>query len=171
MKFRRLKSRTLTIFDFDDTLFSTDGHIVNIKTGKIYTTKEFSQLDVDSNDYDFSEFRVPYLIEPITPNKSMIKKYLKAIEQYGINNVAIITARRLDKPVRKCLEKFNLPVVKIYTSNSDNNNAVQKKNILKQLILDGDYSEVIIYDDSAENLRVMRSLSHEMGINITTIQV
>ncbi len=153
----------LFIFDFDDTLGKTSATIKVKSTGERISSSEMSRKYMNREDeLDFSDFRSNNLIEPVYPNKRIIKIFKQTIEYFGKDNVVIVTARRNPHPIKQFLKMFNLPSVRVYYIRNDNiSSSEQKKNIIQRLVKQGQYDEVIVFDDAEENLIAIASLQSE----------
>jgi len=110
------KMKTISVFDIDDTLFTTNSKIYYKQPNekwKSATTIEFSaikrQLHEDT-EYDYSEFEIPEKIEEsfktAIPNKTVLQLMDKAIARG--DTIGIVTARRNQKLLIEMLSKYLL---------------------------------------------------------------
>ena len=97
--------KVLHIFDFDDTLVSSDSNVViNHKDGtqSVLSSDEYATYDeAPGDDIDFSDFdKYPENAVIIGP---VFSELLKAISRDGKDSVAILTARENPVPVKDFL--------------------------------------------------------------------
>lgn len=159
----------LIVFDFDDCLLTTSAKIYIKSTGEALTSQQLAdEYQGSENDLDFSEFRSDKLVEPIIPNKKMIRLLKRNIYYYGKDNVVIVTARRNPNPIKYFFQLFNVCPIRIYFIRNDSKPSnIQKRIIVKSIVEKGGYNEVDIYDDDQDNLDAISQLqSSSLKINI-----
>ena len=99
------ESKTLSIFDFDDTLAKSDSWVYVMLDGKEIDKLDPAEFSVHTlksgEEYNFKDFdrklRNPRLIKK---NVDLLRKQLKK----GGRKVTILTARRLGAPINHSLE-------------------------------------------------------------------
>lgn len=156
--------RTLAIFDFDDTLFKSGARIIvksRVEEDKFLSTHEYP-LYIPTTDeiFDFSEF------ESFPPNPvqivPVVEAFLRSISDFGIENVAILTARAHEAPVLEVLKSFNLPMVEVEAVGSSDPKA--KSSFVNRRILEGGYGKVILYEDNVSNIQeICRAVESQLG--------
>jgi len=148
--------RPLHIFDFDDTLVFS-GAVVHVThaDGSIEALEshEFATyVEQPGDEFDFSEF------DTYPPAGRIINKSFNALKQaitsYGIENVVVLSARGKSEPMRQFLEDSGLSdsieIVGVASANP-----TDKANFVKKRIQAGDYTEVVIHEDSLANIQAI----------------
>jgi len=150
------EGKTLRVFDFDDTLATTDSYIyVKHKDGS--ETKldpaEYAKYNGKSGDsYDFRDFNKKL------NNPKVIKKnvdLLRRMLDSGDKKVTILTARALAFPVRYWFKKelgMNVYVVAL-----GSNNPKDKSDWIEKHIKKG-YTDIAFMDDSSKNIKAVDTL-------------
>lgn len=159
---------TYHAFDMDETIFGHHHdklkiHVRDKKSGRRVMSLTNTQFNTHKlhpdHEYDFSDFRSSSVFRksayPIHP---MLAK-MKAIHRNG-GKVEIVTARSdLDnkKKFGDHLKKFGVDIDQIHVRRSGNLNprgsaAVNKAQMISNLVKQHGYKEVHLYDDSIENL-------------------
>ena len=164
------KINPLFIFDFDDTLAKTTSKMKISRDGDTieFTSREFADYRPQPNDIpDYSDFDKA---EGETIDETL-KSMINSIRMYGDENVFIVTARGLAEPVKQFLyEKGVTPPEVIATSGSTG-----KKTWLENMLNKNNYSEVVVYEDSAKNLEMLRDVVEQhnltVGANISYIPI
>jgi hypothetical protein len=157
MKFKTLP-RKLRIFDFDDTLVTTDAKIKIPNKGLVLSTQEFADYKPAPDDIiDLSDFETGELINP-KPTNFMTSAFKNIIG--GESDVMILTARPNTNGIREFLSQWvdpgRLIIVGGKVGATGEELAQLKKNaILKRL---NDYEDIRFYDDSKSNINAVKSL-------------
>lgn len=162
---------TLHIFDFDDTLVSSDA--------KVYVSRASGeQIEMSSEDYakyrpekgdtqDFSDFDAypqnPEIIEPV------FAELRSAIALDGPDSVVILTARSNPGPVRAFLDANKIPKIEIKATGSSN--PMSKARYVLDRVMQEDISEVIVFEDNVRNLRTIRKELTPTGVRLKTNRV
>lgn|GEM_PF-2761310 len=178
---RKRKKRVLYIFDMDDTLFwykegtEPSVHVID-KSGAVVhklSTKEYHDHEL-MNDHSFSyeTFKdSEHFFGNALPIQKMIDRMLK-LSNDG-KDVIIVTARTdfTDHDIfLKKLNEYNIDANKIHIHRSGNiklNNETteeNKKRVIKDLVVNGSYDEVQMWDDRVENLEILKDLNAELKI-------
>jgi len=133
--------KKINIFDFDDTLCFTDSKI-RLKTAeevKEFSPKEFHELNISYNDdsfeIDFSDFKE--LIKPKL-NNIVVKIFKERLQEK--EETIILTARAEIQPIYDFFKKFNLPKVKVFSSED-------KGAFILNLIDKDKFNDIEYYDD------------------------
>lgn len=166
MKERKSKSKTLYLFDLDETLVSHDNEVLKIyvknKDEKVVRTLTNQEYNYDvlsvGESYDFSDFTSAYLFkESSTPIPKMIQK-MKSIHKKN-KNVEILTARSDfdDKDLfGYILEEYGIDINQIHVRRAGNIDAKStseaKSLFVSSLIGDYGYNKIHLYDDNLQNL-------------------
>ena len=164
--------KTLVIFDFDDTLFRSDAMIGIQKQGKTkryISSREYATYTPEpGEEFDFNEFQIyPPNPKPIVKSTS---RFEAAVQQQGIRNVIILTARSSAGPVAQVLQNFGMPPVEIYATASSN--PEDKADIVEKLIIERNYDKVVLYEDSGPNIAAIRKRVRPiLGKNFTAFKV
>ena len=161
-----LGKRSLFIFDFDDTIARTDS--------KVFLTRDGKEIEMDSPTFakyeyqegdklDFSDFnRVDANIIPQT------LAILDDAMEKG-HKVAVVTARSPGaiEGIKAFFRQNRMTPPDIYaTAGSEG-----KPPVLRDLLKQGDYGRVIVYEDCRKNIESLKPVADEMGIPYTAICV
>jgi hypothetical protein len=157
-----MKEQILVIFDFDDTLVFS-GAVVYVTHGdgtkESLESHEFATyVNKPGDQFDFSEFDV------YPPDGRVIDKtfdaLLSAVRSYGQDNVAVLSARGEEAPMRKFLKDSGL------SANIDITGVASSDPAEKALYVDtrlqhGTYTQVIVYEDSMTNIKAIGNMISE----------
>tara|TARA_B100000287_G_scaffold280141_1_gene264009 strand:- start:101 stop:622 length:522 start_codon:yes stop_codon:yes gene_type:complete len=150
-----LIEKKLRVFDFDDTLVKTDSKIYVTNKGetKTLTPGEYAVYKPKSDDeFDFKDFNdviKPKQIKPI------MKVFRKIVSATGKRKINILTARGNYKPIKKFLSDIGFPGIYIIALNSSN--PQDKADWIEDKIKKG-YDDVVFWDDSSKNIKVVDKL-------------
>lgn len=161
--------KKIAIFDLDDTLIFSDAKIkiYDSENNQLIYTLSPSQFNYYVKEHDhymcFSDFECRKILGNSKVNSrrfSSLKGYIKR----G-TDVAIVTARGNKKIVTDFFEEKGVPVSKtnVYAvcdpkTTFHGSISQRKKQAVEKIIRRG-YNDIIFYDDNAENLRAVESLS------------
>lgn len=158
-----LKSgKTLSVFDFDDTLVKAD-HWIYVKhaNGKETTLDpgEFAVYNPKPGDtFDFKDFdkmlRDPKIIKK---NVELLKTQLNKASASGARKVTILTARKIGYPIKHFFKTLGLDVYVVPVGSSD---PQVKANWIADKIENG-YTTVYFLDDSHKNVKAVQSLQKQ----------
>jgi hypothetical protein len=145
------------VFDFDDTLATTDCKVKVISSKKQYvlTPAEFNEWKLAKDEvYDFSDFEK--LINPVG------LETLKLAKQVNDENhaVYILTARSgmSRNPIRVWLATHGISAKEIHcVGGKDANIAKEKRTVLMTII--ENYDKTFFYDDCKENIETVQDLA------------
>lgn len=149
--------REVSIFDFDDTLVKTKS-VVRLLTRrgirKELTSRQYATYKHRKGDiYDFSDFedvKDPILI------MSVLLKLKYSINELGLNNVFILTARGNDKPIEVFLKSVGIVGIRIYALGTSDPGA--KANMVYNEIKFRGATIINFFDDSFKYIRAIKSL-------------
>ena len=176
MKLFESKTASLTIFDIDDTLFTTDTQIHIVKGGKrikSLTPAEFNVYKVKGGEsLDFSDFRSADVFQKTAKPIATVFKTAKAIisrfSAFANKKIVIVTARGDldDKNVfLDTFKKYGFDISKVHVYRAGNvggpDSAQNKKVVIRDLIKDGKYEMVRLFDDAKSNLEALHQLESE----------
>lgn len=176
MRLFESKTASLTIFDIDDTLFTTDTKIHIVKGGnriKSLTPAEFNVYKVKGGEsLDFSDFRSAEVFQktakPIAAVFKTAKSIISRFSAFANKKIVIVTARGDldDKNVfLDTFKKYGFDISKVYVHRAGNvggpDSAQNKKVVIRDLIKDGKYEMVRLFDDSKPNLDALHELESE----------
>jgi hypothetical protein len=153
------EGKTLSIFDFDDTLATADAWIyVKHKSGKEskLDPAEFAVYDEKPGDeFDFRDFdsmlKNPKIIKKNF--KLLVKQIDKARKTTG-RKVTILTARALGYPVKHFFKTMGLDVYVVPVASSD---PKVKAKWVEDKIKSG-YDTIYFMDDSKKNIDTMKDM-------------
>jgi FMN phosphatase YigB (HAD superfamily) len=157
IKLTEAPSKTLYIFDFDDTLAETHSRVWvnNSAKGKFaLTPAQYAVYNPTPDDeFDFHEFS--QLINPI-----QLPKYVQRLRSAVKSNqaVAIVTARGSSEPIAQFLKQVGIRKgVKIAAVGSSD--PAKKTDYIEKKLAQGGYTDVVMYDDSPKNIRAFQDLA------------
>ena len=153
----------LRVFDFDDTLVKTDAKVtVTEPSGKTKTLTpgEFATHEIDEeNEYDFSEFEQPRLINPREVEKvtNVLRNVLNAP---GDRQIAILTARppSSQNAIIDYLEQIGIDHQAMEIVLLGDSDPKSKSNWIENKIVDG-ATDILFLDDSGKNVEAVKKLS------------
>ena len=153
-----IQNRTLYIFDFDDTLVKSGAQVhvthadgsIELLSSEVYAT----YTEQPGDEFDFKEFDVYPPSPEIIP--STMSRLHDAIQDSDPEDVVILTARKLIKPVAKFLknEGVTANITMIGVGHSDP--AVKGAWVARRLN-EKPYTHVQVYEDSAANIAAIQS--------------
>lgn len=170
------KISSLTIFDIDDTLFTTDTQVHVVKGGKrikSLTPAEFNVYKVKNGEsLDFSDFRSAEVFQKTAKPIATVFKTAKAIisrfSAFANKKIVIVTARGDldDKHVfLDTFKKYGFDIGKVHVHRAGNvggaSSAENKKVVIRELIKGGNYEMVRLFDDAKSNLEALHDLESE----------
>ena len=145
----------LYIFDFDDTLAHTNSHVRVISsdgTTVRLNSREFAKYRTSPGDaLDFSEFN---RAEGNLINDTVLAME-SAIRDVGIENVYIVTARSEAGPVEQFLSSMGVSTPPIVATSG----SAGKATWLSRVLMQGNYSTVMVYEDCRKNITMLKDLS------------
>jgi hypothetical protein len=149
------------VFDFDDTLASTNAKVLVRKyrvPSQVLTPAEYNTYELaDGEDFDFSEFKNPEFI--INGKPLGLIELAKDIHAEG-HSLYILTARNeiASSAIAGFLARFNITAKMIHCvgKNSDTNIAKAKQTVLMTIIDNHDIT--YFYDDDEANIELASSL-------------
>lgn len=170
------KVASLTIFDIDDTLFTTDTKVHVVKGGKrikSLTPAEFNVYKVRNGEsLDFSDFRSADVFQktakPIATVFKTAKSIISRFSAFANKKIVIVTARGDldDKHVfLDTFKKYGFDIGKVHVHRAGNvggaSSAENKKVVIRELIKGGNYEMVRLFDDAKSNLEALHDLETE----------
>jgi hypothetical protein len=163
--------RVLHIFDFDDTLVHSLAQVrVTNASGEEVSLSSHayaSYTEKPGDQFDFSDFELYPAGATLIPDT--FSTLLDAISTSGPENVVILTARSHDKPVQEFLSDNGVRNVNIAAIGSSVPR--DKAKHVMNLIKTGDYDEVRVHEDSADNIRAIRRVVDKNGIRFQSTLV
>ena len=152
------EGKTVSIFDFDDTIAQSDSWVYITKNGKTIKKLDPAEFAVytpkTGEEYDFKDFdrklRNPRLIKK---NADLLKKQLKK----GGRKVTILTARRLKAPINHFSKTIGIQPYVITLGSAD---PQKKAEYIENEIKKG-YTTIYFMDDSVKNLRAVDALKRK----------
>ena len=150
--------KPLYIFDFDDTLALSDAKVVvTHKNGKVedLSSAEYAVYREKPGDiFDFEQFH------GYPPNGRLVRNTFaeleKALAQYPVEDVVVLTAREYCGPIIKFLKDqgiSKIPTMKC-VSGAD---AALKGNYVANRIREDGHTEVHVFEDSLDNLAAIKT--------------
>jgi acid phosphatase class B len=161
-----LGTKSLFVFDFDDTIARTDSKVFLVRNGEKISmdSDEFASYHYQQGDeLDFSDFnRVEGNIIPHTLailDDAMTKGH----------KVVIVTARAPGaiEGIKQFFRQNGINPPDIYaTAGSEG-----KPPVLRDLLAQEQYGRVIVYEDCRKNIESLKPVADEMGVPYTAICV
>ena len=168
-------NKGLTIFDIDDTMFTTDAR-VQVKAGnkivKVLTPQEFNKYKLKKGEYyDYGQFKSSKIFYktaiPIGRMIAKAKAIIKNATRAG-SKVIIVTARA-DMDDRdlfiRTFEENGIPMDKVYVERAGNmsnkSSAAAKQIIFRKYLKTEKYARIRLFDDHMENLTALLDLKRE----------
>tara|TARA_B100000963_G_scaffold247046_1_gene216288 strand:- start:452 stop:1054 length:603 start_codon:yes stop_codon:yes gene_type:complete len=175
-KYLAEQNKGLTIFDIDDTMFTTKARVLvkNVKGGKPMplTPQEFNKYKLKKGEfYDYGEFKSSKLFfKTAIPIGKMIAK-AKAIIRNATragSKVIIVTARA-DMDDRdlfiRTFEEHGIDMKNVYVERAGNmsnkSSAAAKQIIFRKYLKTEKYARIRLFDDHKENLTALLELERE----------
>jgi hypothetical protein len=171
-----MSASSLTIWDIDDTLFTTDTKVHVVRNGKrikSITPAEFNVYKLRSGEsLDFSDFRsAKVFADTARPIVSVFKTAKALLSRAGTNpnkKTVIVTARSdLDNKqlFLDTFKKYGFDIDKVHVHRAGNlgagSSADNKKVVIRNLMKKGSYTIVRLFDDASENLDKFLELQTE----------
>ena len=169
-------NKGLSIFDIDDTMFTTKSRVLvkNVKGGKPIplTPQMFNKYKLKKGEYfDYGEFKSSKIFyQTAIPIGKMIKK-AKAIIRNATragSKVIIVTARA-DMDDRdlfiRTFEEHGIPMDNVYVERAGNmsnkSSAAAKQIIFRKYLQTDNYARIRLFDDHMDNLKALLELERE----------
>ena len=163
-------SRTLFIFDFDDTLVFS-GAVVHVThtngTEEHLESHEFATyVEQPGDEFDFSEF------DTYPPAGRIINKSFNALKQaiasHGAEHVVVLSARGKAKPMQQFLEdnglRHNIEIVGVASANPQDKVRFVDQRLQRG---NGSYTNVILHEDSMANIQAIGKMISKKYPGIT----
>jgi hypothetical protein len=153
-RLRKQKLPALYIFDFDDTLATTNSQVRVVHSNGSVTrldSRAFAMYEESpGEELDFSEFEQAsgkLILDTISAMDH-------AINQSGIENVFIVTARSTTGPVREFLSSMGIKVPAVIATTGSPGKAVWLANQLES----NNYDVVFVYEDCRKNITMLEDV-------------
>lgn len=159
----------LTIFDFDDTLITSEANIKVIHSNgeeEILSSEEYAKYTPKPGDeFDYSEFdEYPKNAELISDTFSRFKAALQ-----GSGDVTVLTARSNTKPVEMFLRDQGIRGVDVVGVGSSN--PMDKARYVLDRLKSEDYELVHVYEDNFKNIRAIKKVVNKEGVRFMSTRV
>ncbi len=160
--------KTLYIFDFDDTLITSEARVVvNHEDGShsFLNGMEFANYERRQGDeFDFSDFEIyPPQGKVILP---IFKRLQFVINNEGLDNVAVVSARLDPVPIRQFLIKHGMPkeltIAAVGSIDQDS-----KGKFVHELLKKGNQNHVHVFEDNFKNIESIKKTCKRLGIGCT----
>ena len=159
MKLQVLLERKLRVFDFDDTLASTEAKVHAVFANgkkKSLTPAEYANYfpkRKKGDKFDYSDFKKVVNPKEIPQITKVMKNMIKAA---GERHVVVLTARGGSyKPIRNFLKTLGLKVKVITLGSGDPGD---KKDWIGRQIEKNKFDDVEFFDDSSKNIKAIEML-------------
>lgn len=164
----------LTIFDIDETLFSTNAKVKVLKEGKVIKTLDnqlYNKYKLKKGEtFDYGQFKSAKIFKetstPIAKVISRAKRIIHFATKKG-SKVIIVTARQdMDnkKIFKEAFLNQGIDIGRVFVEragNLGNNSASDNKVIIFKKYLDTKkYARIRLFDDSLENLKAFLDLQN-----------
>lgn len=171
------KTRSLTVWDIDDTLFRTETKVFVVKNSRrveTLTPAEFNSYKLKLGEkFDFSEFSSSKVFNttarPIYAAFETAKKMLSEFKDSPQKKMIIITARSdLDdkKLFLNTFKKYGFDISRVRIERAGNRylpGAIAKAQIISEYLQKGNYAVVRMFDDATKNLQLFLELKQEFS--------
>ena len=169
-------NKGLTIFDIDDTMFTSKARVrvLNKKTNRVkeLTPQQYNSYKLGKDEeWDYGEFKSSKIFyQTATPIARMVAKAKAIIKNATAkgSKVIVVTARADmdDKDLFiKTFEAHGIPMKNVYVERAGNmggkNSAANKSIIFKKYLKTDEYARVRLFDDHKENLDALLDLKRE----------
>ena len=166
-------SKTLAVFDFDDTLASSNNLVYVVRDGEVVKeldSGDYATYEPEPGDqFDFSDFANVTDAETLDAQFNIFQRYIKDpnIE------VAILTARADDaKPsIIRFLRDQGVSTSEIHIECVGSSNPVAKLNWIKKEYYTDEYNKIEFYDDSNKNISIVKNWLDRIGIKYKLVHV
>ena len=159
--------RTLHIFDFDDTLVTSDAEVIVIHANgdmsKLSSGEFATYSPLKGDKFDFSEFEIYPPGGKTIP--TTFRKLKSIIHHVGKDNVVILTARSAEAPVRKFLSDNGVKGIQVVAVGSSN--PADKGTFVAGKLELGEYSHVHVYEDNIKNVNAISNVAKEAGVGFS----
>ena len=158
MKLKFLLERKIRIFDFDDTIASTEAKVyVTSADGKKKTLTPaqyalYYHKKKKGDKFDFTDFKKVTNPKEIPQITKVMKSMLKAA---GERYVMVLTARGSYKPIKDFLRTIGLNVKVIGLGSGD---PWEKRDWISRQIEKNKFDDVEFFDDSKKNIKAIEML-------------
>jgi hydroxymethylpyrimidine pyrophosphatase-like HAD family hydrolase len=159
-----MKNKKLVVFDFDDTLVTSDEHLILVtqENGVILTLngKDWSNYTPAAGDtFDFSNLE--HLKSP-WPVEKVWKIFLDRFWSLGYHHVHILSARGSRKPLEKYFREEKVHVqVHCLGIPPGQNNGTHKARWIEAQILKEDYKVIEFFDDREDCVTEVAALKNK----------
>ena len=169
-------NKGLTIFDIDDTMFTSKARVrvLNKKTNRVkeLTPQQYNSYKLGKDEeWDYGEFKSSKIFyQTATPIARMVAKAKAIIKNATAkgSKVIVVTARADmdDKDLFiKTFEAHGIPMKNVYVERAGNmsgkNSAANKSIIFRKYLKTDEYARVRLFDDHKENLDALLDLKRE----------
>ena len=169
-------NKGLTIFDIDDTMFTSKARVrvLNKKTNRVkeLTPQQYNSYKLGKDEeWDYGEFKSSKIFyQTATPIARMVAKAKAIIKNATAkgSKVIVVTARSDmdDKDLFiKTFEAHGIPMNNVYVERAGNmsgkNSAANKSIIFRKYLKTDEYARVRLFDDHKENLDALLDLKRE----------
>jgi hypothetical protein len=168
-----LGTKTLNIFDIDDTLFMSSAKTAVVKNGKVLhklDTRELLKYKLKPGEkFDYSEFKSgKHFYDTATPIEKMIRRAQQAVHGDTNSRTIIITARADLSDKDLFLRKFKehgFPIDQVHVERAGNvksrgtNSPLSKAVVIRKYIASGLYNRIRMWDDHPGNLSMLLKLA------------
>ena len=158
MKLKALLERKLRVFDFDDTIASTESKIYAIFANgekKSLTPAEYANYfpkRKEGDKFDYSDFKKIINPKEIPQITKIMKNMIKAA---GERYVMVLTARAEMKPIKNFLKTLGLNVKVIGLGSGD---PADKREWIGRQIERNNFDDIEFFDDSKKNIKAIEML-------------
>lgn len=173
---KKKPSKTLNVFDIDETLYNTFATVKVVKDGKVvhkFNNQEYNTYKLKPGEsYDYGEFRNAELFRATSkPIENMFAKAKAIISNQKEGSKTILLTARSDFDDReKFLQTFRdhgFPIDEVHVERAGNlarlkadvKPSISKLVILRKYIQREGFTKIRVYDDSRTNLSAMLTLN------------
>ena len=167
-------NKVLYVFDFDGTLIESEARVTifhaNGNMSHMNSTEFSKYKEMPGDEYDFSEFEI------YPPGGQLILSTFKILknltQQLGTQDIVILTARSMARPVKQFLKDAGLnvhvPVVAVGSMNP-----LTKAAYVAKRLKTGNYDSVYLYEDNLKNISAIRDIvkNNDVKFDYTLVNI
>jgi hypothetical protein len=164
----------LFVFDFDDTLCSTNTviKVINNRTHECFdlSTHQWRHHKIDHELYTYDWTQFQCLDSSYKPIKQTLDYIKEIYDAYGHMSLYILTARGSPKGPQEFLKIFNLDNIEVIALGIKADKSSGKADWIRQQIIERDIRYVAYFEDNINYINEVKKLQKEFPKVIFNIQ-